>query len=76
MWQTGRSFSAAPGLTSTPAAIASIWKAFIKDRMRARAIAREETPADLTGAVLFLASTHSDFMTGRTLNVDGGTDMN
>lgn len=66
----------APGLTSTPAAIDHISKAFIEDRMKARAIAREQMPADLTGAVLFLASTHSDFMTGQTLNVDGGTYMN
>jgi NAD(P)-dependent dehydrogenase (short-subunit alcohol dehydrogenase family) len=66
----------APGLTSTPAAIAHIAKAFIDDRVRARAIAREQQPADLTGAVLFLASTQSDFMTGQTLNVDGGTYMN
>ena len=27
---------------------------------------------DLTGTVLFLASTASDFVTGQTINVDGG----
>lgn len=31
-----------------------------------------QKPADLVGAVLFLSSPHSDFITGQTLNVDGG----
>lgn len=35
-------------------------------------IPRPEAPADLVGAVLFLASDHSAFMTGQQLNVDGG----
>jgi 3-oxoacyl-[acyl-carrier protein] reductase len=34
-----------------------------------------ETPEDLTGAVLFLASPESDFITGQTLLVDGGRAM-
>jgi NAD(P)-dependent dehydrogenase (short-subunit alcohol dehydrogenase family) len=65
----------APGLTSTPAVLASMPKAFIDSRAQARAIPREQQPADLSGAVLFLCSTHSDFMTGQTLNVDGGAHM-
>jgi len=36
---------------------------------------RLETPEDLTGAVLFLASPESDFITGQTLLVDGGRAM-
>jgi NAD(P)-dependent dehydrogenase (short-subunit alcohol dehydrogenase family) len=36
---------------------------------------REETPDDLVGAPLFLESHHSDFMTGQTLLVDGGSAM-
>lgn len=36
---------------------------------------RLETPADLTGAALFLASPESDFITGQTLLVDGGRAM-
>jgi len=35
-------------------------------------VKRPEKPADLAGAVLFLASADSDFITGQTLNVNGG----
>ncbi len=37
-----------------------------------RALGRHQTPADLVGAVLFLCSADSDFITGQVLNVDGG----
>ena len=40
-----------------------------------RAIARDETPQDLVGAVSFLASTDAAFVTGQTLVVDGGSAM-
>ena len=40
-----------------------------------RAIARDETPHDLVGAVSFLASDDAAFMTGQTLVVDGGSAM-
>ena len=42
---------------------------------RTRAIARDETPADLVGAASFLAGPDSAFMTGQTLAVDGGSAM-
>jgi NAD(P)-dependent dehydrogenase (short-subunit alcohol dehydrogenase family) len=35
-------------------------------------IKRREQPTDLVGAMVFLASSDSDFITGQTLNVDGG----
>jgi NAD(P)-dependent dehydrogenase (short-subunit alcohol dehydrogenase family) len=38
-------------------------------------LGRLETPEDLTGAALFLASSESDFITGQTLLVDGGRAM-
>jgi NAD(P)-dependent dehydrogenase (short-subunit alcohol dehydrogenase family) len=38
----------------------------------ARAIARDAHPQDLLGALIFLASAESDFVTGQTLAVDGG----
>ena len=46
------------------------------ERSRAtRAIARDETPQDLVGAVSFLASADAAFVTGQTLVVDGGSAM-
>jgi NAD(P)-dependent dehydrogenase (short-subunit alcohol dehydrogenase family) len=39
--------------------------------MQSRAFKREETPADLEGALIFLASSESAFMTGQTVVVDG-----
>lgn len=40
-----------------------------------RSIPRVQYPADLTGALVFMASPDSDFMTGQTLVVDGGAEM-
>jgi len=37
-----------------------------------RALKRVQVPQDLVGAMLFLASPLSDFVTGQTINVDGG----
>ncbi len=37
-----------------------------------RSIKRIQLPEDVVGAMLFLASPLSDFMTGQTMNVDGG----
>ena len=44
-------------------------------RMQARSLKRLEGPHDLVGAVLFLCSPDSDFMTGQTMVVDGGAQM-
>jgi NAD(P)-dependent dehydrogenase (short-subunit alcohol dehydrogenase family) len=38
-----------------------------------RAFRRDAFPADLVGALVFLASADSDFVTGQTLAVDGGS---
>ena len=40
-----------------------------------RCFKREQVPEDLTGAVTFLLSKDSDFMTGQTMVVDGGSVM-
>ena len=40
-----------------------------------RALKRVQRPEDLVGAVLFFASSDSDFITGQTLVVDGGACM-
>jgi NAD(P)-dependent dehydrogenase (short-subunit alcohol dehydrogenase family) len=52
------------------------WSGGGPDATRAtRAIKRDETPDDLVGACVFLASGDSDFITGQTLVVDGGSAM-
>ena len=38
----------------------------------ARTIQRDQVPADVVGAVLFLCSAESDFVTGQTIVIDGG----
>ena len=41
-----------------------------------RCLALDQMPEDLTGALIFLLSAESDFMTGQTMVVDGGSVMN
>jgi len=65
----------APGLTLTPAVRAPMPAEMIEAQVRARAIPRDEVGDDLVGAVFFLASPDADFMSGQTLNVDGGKHM-
>lgn len=65
----------APGLTATPSAIASLGEAAMVKRRGDRSIQRDQQPEDVVGAVMFLASRDSDFMTGQTLLVDGGALM-
>ena len=43
--------------------------------LQSRALKRQEVPGDLVGACIFLASPESDFITGQTLVVDGGSAM-
>ena len=40
--------------------------------IQSRSIKRDMVPEDLLGALMFLMTSDSDFMTGQTLNVDGG----
>ena len=40
-----------------------------------RALQREQVPADIVGTLLFLASDDSNFVTGQTIPVDGGSVM-
>ena len=46
------------------------------ETVKTRALKRDQQPGDLVGALLFLVSGESDFMTGQTLVVDGGGVMN
>ena len=41
--------------------------------VQTRAMPRKETPDDLVGALIFLASSQSDFVTAQTIAVDGGS---
>jgi NAD(P)-dependent dehydrogenase (short-subunit alcohol dehydrogenase family) len=47
----------------------------VGNNVATRALKRDAVPQDLVGAVLFLASPDSDFMTGQTIVVDGGSVM-
>jgi|SoiMethySBSTD1v2_1073268.scaffolds.fasta_scaffold242249_5 NAD(P)-dependent dehydrogenase (short-subunit alcohol dehydrogenase family) len=40
-----------------------------------RAIRRHQLPRDLVGTLIYLASDDSDFVTGQTIVVDGGSVM-
>ena len=64
----------APGLTMSENVEANraVLSATIAAQHRARCVQRDQTPDDLVGALLFLASSDSDFISGQTLTVDGG----
>src|SRR5690349_9566979 len=64
-----------PGNTLSDTQVGSSAPDYLKGRIEGRSIARAQVPEDLVGAVMFLASPASDFMTGQTINVDGGRMM-
>lgn len=64
-----------PGLTSTAPIKKMMPEAVLAKQSEARAIKREETAEDLVGAVIFLASDDAAFITGQTINVDGGNNF-
>ena len=64
-----------PGMTQSETQVASSSGNYLATRIAGRAIERVQVPADLVGAVMFLSSPASDFMTGQTVNVDGGKSM-
>jgi 3-oxoacyl-[acyl-carrier protein] reductase len=61
-----------PGSTETEIERATISLADRAAMADQTALRRIQTPADLVGTVCFLCGAESDFMTGQTLNVDGG----
>jgi NAD(P)-dependent dehydrogenase (short-subunit alcohol dehydrogenase family) len=61
----------APGLVEHEGQTAP--KALTELQLKARSIKRLETPEDLLGTMIYLASPDSDFVTGQTLVVDGGS---
>ena len=65
----------APGLTVSMDEEDEDKTALHQRRAEARAFKRPEVPEDLTGTMLFLCSSDSDFITGQTLVVDGGAQL-
>jgi NAD(P)-dependent dehydrogenase (short-subunit alcohol dehydrogenase family) len=65
----------APGLTMTEAVGLHHPEEQVERSRSSRAIARDEVPADLEGALAFLASDDSNFMTGQMLVVNGGAQF-
>ena len=51
--------------------IGSVWE----ERTRAVPMGRAETPEDVAGVALFLASADADYITGQSYHVDGGVVM-
>jgi len=65
-----------PGLTiSGPQQEGVLTPEQLQDRRKKRSFQRDQYPQDLVGTVIFLASDDSDFITGQTINVDGGANM-
>lgn len=62
----------APGLTATPIVLKSFPAELIDKLAQHGAIKRRQTPDDLVGITAFLASDDASFITGQTINVDGG----
>jgi NAD(P)-dependent dehydrogenase (short-subunit alcohol dehydrogenase family) len=66
----------APGLTMSEKVLDDPqWEAVKDGNTASRAIKREQMPDDLIGALVFFSSSDSDFITGQTLVVDGGSAM-
>lgn len=65
----------APGLTLSENVRLHHSPELIDRSRQSRALARDEAPQDLEGALLFLASPDSDFMTGQMVVVNGGAQF-
>lgn len=69
-----------PGAVMTEQELADIPDLQDREELRiqmskVQAIPRRQLPADMVGTFLYLASPDSDFVTGQTINVDGGWAM-
>jgi len=66
----------APGLTMSEAVKGRELGFNAAATIATRCFKREQVPEDLVGTLVFLASPDSDFMTGQTIVVDGGSALN
>jgi 3-oxoacyl-[acyl-carrier protein] reductase len=64
-----------PGYTLSESQVASSTGNYLAAQAEGRAMGRPQHPEDLVGAVMFLSSPASDYMSGQTINVDGGKAM-
>lgn len=67
----------APGLTMSENVRKNpVWaKSIVEANVASRCLKREMVPEDLLGTLVFLCAADSDFMTGQTVVVDGGSAM-
>jgi NAD(P)-dependent dehydrogenase (short-subunit alcohol dehydrogenase family) len=67
----------APGLTMSESVLRNpAWtESIIASNRASRALKREAMPEDMIGTLIFLCSPESDFITGQTIVVDGGSVM-
>ena len=66
-----------PGLTMSEAVVTNPdWTGKASaTAIAARAIQREQVPADLISTLIYFCSDESNFVTGQTISVDGGALM-
>jgi 3-oxoacyl-[acyl-carrier protein] reductase len=64
-----------PGMTLSETQVATTSNNYVATRASGRALGRDQYPEDLVGTVMFLSSAASNFITGQTINVDGGKAM-
>ena len=61
-----------PGLTDSDSNRANTTQEYLESEAKQRSIQKIAVPEDLVGAMIFLASDDSDFVSGQNLNCDGG----
>lgn len=67
--------SIAPGLTLTDGVRDLYPESFLDTARDMRSLARDETPQDLEGTLVYLLSADSDFVTGQMIVVNGGAQF-